>query len=87
MEGYLAQPRYGGRALVLGHSDVSHFVDFPWQDIPSLRSRWWMRWGKGGEGVETGIGMQNEKRLFLENKLINFKRIHFPFLYYSFPEN
>ena len=63
LERYLAQSKYRyGRALVLPQSDMSDFVDPPWEALPSLRSGWGWRSGKvegvgGGEGVGTGIGM------------------------------
>ena len=54
MDGYLAQPRY--RWEDFGPTDVSDFVDSPWEAISSLRRRWEGSAGKVG-GWEGGGGL------------------------------
>lgn len=38
MEGYLPQPKYRGQGFGTASSDVSDFVESPWEASPSLRS-------------------------------------------------
>ena len=40
MEGYLAQPRYRDEGLGPASSNLTDFVDSPWEASPSLRSGW-----------------------------------------------
>ena len=61
--GYLAQPRYRREGLGPASSNVTDFVDSPWEASPSLRSRLGRRWG-GQEGEGTGIGMKMRKDCF-----------------------
>ena len=54
MKGYLAQPRYREEGLGPASSDMTDFVDSPWEASHSLRNGW----GVGGrEGEGTGIGI------------------------------
>ena len=60
MEEYLAQSRYKEEGLGPVSSDVTDFVDFPWEDLPFLRKGWDGEKEEGigrGKGEQTGIGM------------------------------
>ena len=59
LEGYLVQPRYRGKTLVLPQSEVPDFVDSLWEALPSLRSERGLGWEMGGgrDGVGSGFGM------------------------------
>ena len=47
---------------------ATDYVDFPWEVLYTLRSRWGRGGGEagGGKGEGTGFGMLNQKRLFLK---------------------
>lgn len=64
--------------MILPQSKVSAFVDSPQETLSFLRSGWGdggKAGARGGEAVETGIAMENEKRLRLKSlkKGINVK--------------
>lgn len=47
---FLALMQGGGYALVLHQLDVSDFVEYPWEALPSLSSGWAWSGEKGREG-------------------------------------
>lgn len=55
-----------GEGLVLSQQDDgTDLIDFPREALPSLRNRWEVGWGEGGEagregGGGTGIGLLNK---------------------------
>ena len=58
MEGFLSQPRYRGRTLVLPQCDVPDFADSPWRPYP-LRGEdgVYGKSGKAGGGKAGGTGI------------------------------
>lgn len=54
LEAYLAQPRCGGKGLVLPQRDMPELIDFPWEAFPSLRSGRVVGWEEGEESGMSG---------------------------------
>lgn len=67
MEGYLTQPRFGGRGIGSGLSFMTDFVDSPWEVSPSEE---WMgdgvgrRWEEGEDRRERELRLVCKIRLF-----------------------
>lgn len=57
MEGYISQPRYRVEGLVSASSDITDFVDSPWEASHSLRvdGGWGVEKVREGEGTWFGM--------------------------------
>lgn len=70
MQGYIAQPRYRENGLGPTSSDMTEFVDSPWEILTFTEEWMGMGWGKLWEA---GGGMEREMGLVCKTKKLIYK--------------